>query len=320
MNSCIYYYRTRLSSFVDFAFRELHHGDPMRDNWHIRLMASLLEFSWLDEQPDVIRRQIFNLPPGYMKTHVCSISFPAWVLGRDPRKSVLIVSESPESALDIQERCAELMMSKRYQSIFPRARVSRNAARIELSYGGGIRHAGINQSLPHRKSDLVIFDNPQSLHNLDRLNLESFVEIGRTLREPNRGVMVLATRRLGKNDLSEFLRRRAGWGGFAFPAIALRQMTFDFPPLDFHQQNKGEPLYPAFEDWLQLEDRLVELGGLAFAYQYMQGCYLPQTSGQRDAGYIDGYRYTMVGTFDPTAIAQDDLGKLKQQYLENLSV
>src|SRR5688572_21176885 len=140
MNKFYTMYRRDFGAFVSFAFRELNPGEGMDDNWHIRLMAGILQTSWEHPVPELPRRLIFNLPPGYLKTHICSISLPAWILGRDPRMSVLIVSETPDRALEIRERCAELMSSKRYRWLFPRARILRSSRDLELNYGGRIRH------------------------------------------------------------------------------------------------------------------------------------------------------------------------------------
>src|SRR5690606_25537668 len=109
--------------------------ERMDDNWHIRWVAAMLQRTWTGWFPALPRKWIFNLPSGYLKTHICSISFPAWVLGRDPRKSVLIVSETPDQALEIRERCAELMSGRRYRSLFPRARIVRSGRDLELNFG-----------------------------------------------------------------------------------------------------------------------------------------------------------------------------------------
>jgi hypothetical protein len=309
-------YRADFCSFVDFAFRELHGGEMMNDNWHIHLMSNLLRDAWLFPG-EALKRLIVNLPPGYFKTHVCSIAFPAWIMGRDPRKSVLIVSETPELAMDLQARCVELMNSRRYRAIFSDTRFKRLARDAALTHGGGIRHAGAGHALPPRKSDLVVIDNPQSLHSLARFKPESFVEIGRTLKDPKRGLIVLATRRLAENDLSHFLGGLGNWQTFAFPAIALRARDWQFPPDGRYRQELGEPLHECLEDWEELEKRLVELGGEAFAYQYMQGQYSPQKYGHRDGINEHGDPVTLVGSFDPTTIAFEDLSKLKCEYLAN---
>lgn len=314
MSDIVIMYRCSFASFVDFAFRELHPGEQMMDNWHIRLIANLLQFTWNCPDLEVARRIIFNLPPGYLKTHICSVAFPAWVLGRDPRKSVLIVSETLDQALEIRERCAELMATPRYRRIFPRCRIASSRRDVELTYGGRIRHAGVGYSLPQRRSDLVVIDNPQSLHNIERVDRSAFVEIGRTLKDPKRGVILLATRRLAENDLSSFLRGLGNWGKVEMPVVARREPKWVFPPDDDHQRMEGEPLHYWYENWDEIEAHIREIGGDAFIWQYMQGTYTPITTGQR-THFVDGKAVgLLVGTFDSTAVTIEDFAKMKEDY------
>lgn len=316
-----YLYRRHFGSFVDFSFRELNPGSALEGNWHIQLLADLLEFAVTTNDPEAVRRLIFNLPPGHLKTHICSVALPAWLLGRDPRRSVLIVSETPDHALEIQERCAELMASKRYRAIFPQTRIVRRAKCLELSLGGAIRHAGVGGALPTRRSDLVVIDNPQSLHGMERFPVQAFAEIDRTLRDPKRGLIVLATRRLGENDLTSFLARQKGWLSYCFPVVSLQDVQLEFPPDFRHLWRRGEPLQPELENWEAIEARLGEIGGEAFGWQYMQGLYQPKTQGERllprDA---NGRQWRMIGSFNPTEVAFEDLRELRAQYLETLSV
>lgn len=307
-------YRKYFSSFVDFAFRELHPDELFFDNWHIQFMADLLQFS-LSRTEGAPRRIAFNLPANSSKTHVCSVSFPAWVLGRDPRKTVLILSETPELAWQLQERCAELMGSARFQAIFSRARIKKVGRSVELKYGGGIRHAGVSYSSQHKKSDIVILDNPQSLHSLERFNPESFIEIGRLLRNPKEGLIVLATRRLGDGDLTEFLCRRQGWQSFGIPGVALEELEIEFPPNVHHKTTIGEPLNEMVESWEDIERQFRELGAEDFCHQILQSKYSPRlVGGAVVSDYIGGYPVPHFVRPDPEGEVSGLLEELKAAY------
>lgn len=312
-----YLYRCRFRSFVDFAFRELHPDELFCDNWHIGLLAEMLQFSSLGKE-ESFSRLIFNLPPRSLKTHICSVSFPAWVLGRDPRKSVLILSETPEQAWQLQERCAELMGTSRYRSIFPRAKIKGVGKSVELAYGGGIRHAGFSYSSPHKKSDIVILDDPQSVHSLERANPSSYAEIARLLRRPKEGIMVLATRRIGAGDLSEVLCRRHGWFCLAIPGVALRGNEIVFPPDVRYSTRVGEPLNDAVEEWDDIERQLREFGADAFCHQYLQSQLDPAHTGGAetyDAG--DGTRGILFVKADPERWVAERLKELRAAYTSN---
>ncbi|MCW1883109.1 hypothetical protein OKA04_00105 [Luteolibacter flavescens] len=311
MTESQFLYRMRFRSFVDFAFRELHPDESFVRNWHIDLMTEMLQMMHLERGHD-LRRVIFNLPPGYLKTHICSVSFPAWLLGRDPRKSVLILSEDPEPAFEIQERCAELIGSQRFRSVFPRARIKKASRSLELDYGGWIRHAGIGYSSRHTKSDIVIIDNPQSLHSLDRIKPEHFAEIGRLLKQPKEGLIVMNTRRIAATDLSWFFHVKLnGWGRVSIPAVALEDETWSIPPDINHVQKKGDLLCFSLEGWEDIQGHLAAMGGEAFSYQYLQGQYSPPTSGEIELPDRDGMSWRAIGNFDPTWSTQRHLEKLR---------
>ena len=292
-------YRLRFGSFMDFAFRELHPGEILKNSWYIEFMAEVLQLNY-QEPGQRMNRLIFNLPPGYLKTHICSVSFPAWILGRDPRKSVLILSEHPDAAFEIQERCFELMSSSRYRAIFPRATIKKHARMLELCHGGGIRHAGMGYHSHHKKSDVVIIDNPQSLYSLDRIKSEHLADFGRLLKKPKEGMMVMATRRLGENDLSSLLSRdRSGWHQWAFPAAALHDRDWRFPPDIRCNQKKGDLLNPGIDSWADLETHLHEMGGEAFCFQYLQGLHFPSAETVTETHEKDGQ--TIITIREPSS-------------------
>ncbi len=318
MTPAQYMFRTRFAAFVDFAFRELHPEEMFHRNWHIEVIADVLQWiSNLEGEPS--NRMILNSPPGTLKTHICSISLPAWFLGRNPRKTVLIVSESPELALDLQSRCGELMSSRRYQTIFPAAGIARSSRVLELRAGGKIGHCGIGQ-LAQPKSDLVVIDNPQSLYNLDRVKPQMFTELWRLLKHPKKSMMVVNTRRLADDDLSDFLRRKlTGWGLLSFPAVALDHEEWILPTTA-HTRMKGELLHPAYEGWDHLMERVEELGGEAFSQQYLQSRYTPLAWHSRPYVSEHGENLTMIGNFGATESTADFLVELDAEYRSNLAM
>lgn len=314
-----YMYRVNFSSFVDFAFRELHPGEFFADNWHIDFISKLLPFIYYAPEEDVCRKLILNLPPGHLKSHICSVSFPAWVLGRDPRQRVLIVSESPDLAMELREQCVELMRTSRYRAIFPRARIKSVGKSVEMSYGGGISHAGIGYHSQHKRSDLVVIDNPQSLHSLHRLNPESLIELNRLMKSPTAGMMVLNTRRLADEDMSHHLLHRiGGWSQVSIPAVALKDEKWAFPPFVQYNRRKGEPLQSQFGDWEEYSKRLNEMGAFAFAHQYLQSQYTPSSRNRRVFTDDNGQKWEAIGKIDETTVARDEMRVLQREYLEGV--
>src|ERR1700684_2599682 len=80
--------RTDFGSFTERCFRSLNPGTEFLPNWHIDAMAHHLEVVRLGK----IKRLIINVPPRTLKSLTSSVAFPAFVLGHDPTKRLIVVS------------------------------------------------------------------------------------------------------------------------------------------------------------------------------------------------------------------------------------
>ena len=72
--------RTDFKSFVVKVFNEVSANSVFSDNWHIDLICQELE-AILQGKND---RLIVNIPPRYMKSIICSVAYPAFILGKNP--------------------------------------------------------------------------------------------------------------------------------------------------------------------------------------------------------------------------------------------
>lgn len=318
MSATNYIGRTSFAAFVDFAFRELNPEKPFLRNWHIHIVAGLLQMlhRWEGDFPN---RVIINLPPGYLKTHICAISYPCWLLGRDPRKSVLLISATPGLARQLLEQCRELMESTRYRAMFPKAKLKPGDRSVETVLGGSIRAAGIGHASEHKKSDVVILDNPENLHNQRRLKPELLAEICRLQKDRRKGAIILATRRLSTADLSGSLRGKPhGWGQLSIPVVALEDEDFVLPHTRYRRR-KGELLHPEHEKWKDVMEHLAELGGDHFIHQYLQSKYLPRSGGSHTIDF-KGQKVTIIGGLEPTAQVTHLLKELRARRHSNLTV
>src|SRR5574342_788299 len=83
-------------SFVRKAFHVLHPSAIFHMNWHICAIAYYLEQVRLGK----IRRLIITVPPRSLKSIMCSVAFPAFVLGHDPTKRLIVASYSADLAIE----------------------------------------------------------------------------------------------------------------------------------------------------------------------------------------------------------------------------
>src|SRR5262249_1004748 len=84
--------RNDFVSFVRKVFHVLNPSAVFQMNWHICAIAHALEQVRLGN----IKRLIISVPPRSLKSIMCSVAFPAFALGQDPTKRLIVASSSSD--------------------------------------------------------------------------------------------------------------------------------------------------------------------------------------------------------------------------------
>lgn len=153
---------------------------------HHRILADLLmriempgasDLHGKNRVRDLMDRIAVNIPPRHGKSQLVSIYFPAWFLGRNPNKKVLMVSHTTDLAVDFGRKVRNLIATKEYREIFPNvslAHDSKSAGRWTTNHGGEFYACGVGSSLAGRGADLLIIDDPHSEQDILAGNYEIF--------------------------------------------------------------------------------------------------------------------------------------------------
>jgi hypothetical protein len=102
-------------SFGRKCFHQLNPGSAFIPNWHIETIAYHLELV----RRGMIKRLIINLPPRGLKSMMSSVSFPAFVLGHDPSKRIIVVSYGEDLAVKLANDFHAIVDSDWYRRLFP---------------------------------------------------------------------------------------------------------------------------------------------------------------------------------------------------------
>jgi hypothetical protein len=125
---------------------------------HHRLIIEYLEAV---ERGDIPRLMIF-LPPGAAKSVYASQIFPAWFLGKHPKKNVIAASHSAELAEKFGRRVRGFYSSAEHYRVFNFgvSKESAAAGRWSTSEGGEYfaAGAGAGAGLPNFESGVVLLD------------------------------------------------------------------------------------------------------------------------------------------------------------------
>lgn len=220
-----------------------------------------------------------NIPPRHGKSQLVSIYFPAWFLGRNPDKKVMMVSHTTDLAVDFGRKVRNLISSDDYRAIFPTVRLaqdSKSAGRWNTNSGGEYYACGIGSALAGRGADLLLVDDPHSEQDVINGNFEVFEKAyewftfgARTRLMPGGRVAIIqtrwhmddltgrVTRDMVNNDLSD------QYEVVEFPAI-----------LEIESKKSGKvvhkPLWPEFFDMKALERTKASMPVFQWNAQYQQ--------------------------------------------------
>jgi len=217
-----------------------------------------------------LRRLILCLPPRHGKSVSAARLFPAWALGRDPRRNIVLASYGAELAEGHSRAARAFVASERFP--FPETRLASDStavARWNTSAGGGMLAVGVHGALTGFGADVAIVDDAFK----DRAEADSeaireavwrwFGEVLLTRLSP-RGAVILVGTRWHPDDLIGRVLASPGsgaWEVLSLPAIA----ESDDDPLG---RREGEPLWDRYAG--EYESFRVEKGARAWAALYQQ--------------------------------------------------
>ena len=95
----------------DFIYRKTK--DPKKMGHH-QIIAQA--FEGIADGDD--KRLIINMPPRHTKSEFASYLFPAWFIGKYPKKKIMQVSHNAELASRFGSKVRNLMNTKEYKQIF----------------------------------------------------------------------------------------------------------------------------------------------------------------------------------------------------------
>tara|TARA_R110000823_G_scaffold176385_3_gene308889 strand:- start:1132 stop:2685 length:1554 start_codon:yes stop_codon:yes gene_type:complete len=242
---------------------------------HHRLLADML----MDIEEGYKDRICVNIPPRHGKSNLVSLLYPAWFLGRNPNKKVMMVSHTTDLAVDFGRKVRNLIATEVYREVFPTVSLavdSKSAGRWNTSVGGEYYACGIGSSIAGRGADLLLVDDPHSEQDVINGNFEVFAKAydwftfgARTRLMPGGRVAIIQTR-WHMDDLTGRVTKDMGQNELAdqyeiveFPAIL---DTID----DKSGKSIQKPLWPEFFDLNALLRTKASMPAFQWNAQYQQ--------------------------------------------------
>ena len=141
--------RQDIMSFAMLCMAELNPGTKLLHNYHLEALAFRLERVF----KGACRALMVNMPPRYGKSVFTSVAFPAYILGHDPTRRIIVVSHSMELAVTLSNDFRRILNSAWYEQMFPKtcsSRMKNTEQEIHTTRGGFRLAASIEGNLTGR--------------------------------------------------------------------------------------------------------------------------------------------------------------------------
>src|SRR6266446_7158168 len=110
--------RSDFPTFFRKCFTTILPGTQFLPNWSIDALCHELMLVYEGKTT----RLLINQPPRSLKSLCVSVAYPAWVLGHDPTRKIIVASYSADFAGDLHRQHRMLIHSEWYRSAFPAVR------------------------------------------------------------------------------------------------------------------------------------------------------------------------------------------------------
>jgi predicted phage terminase large subunit-like protein len=266
--------RHAFKAFLIGAFKEMH-GAEIKWNWHHDVICNALLHCHMGEH----RRLIINVPPRSLKSFICNVAWPAWLMGNDPGIEIISVSYAQDLSNKFSRDQRSLMSSEFYQNIFPKTKLNpkkQGEGEFETTTGGFRLSTSTGGVLTGRGADIIIIDDPlkpqDALSEVARNNAIKWIEstLMTRLNDKQHGKMVMVMQRLHEEDPAGHLLEKGGWKHLSFAAIALQDELWELGESKTHARLKGILLHPEHEPAGVLAELKRDLGAMHFNAQYQQ--------------------------------------------------
>ncbi len=276
-------FREVFKSFVIKVFNEVSPNDEYLDNWHIDVICHHLMRA-ADENNDE-NRLIINVPPRYMKSIICSVAYPAFILGHNPKVNIMCVSYSDELAERFALDCKRVMETAWYKDLFPKTVIAKDKKAIgdfTTTRGGGRYTTSVNGTLTGRGGDYIIIDDPmkpieaRSDALRDKTNEWYDHTLCSRLNNKSTGKIIVIMQRLHDEDLTgHLLNTDSRFKLIKIQGIAEQDEEWIVEnritgKRGIIRRKQGEALHPARENLAELQNTRKTNGEYNFAGQYQQ--------------------------------------------------
>lgn len=231
------------------------------------------------------QKLIINLPPRYLKSVICSIALPAFILGHNPSAKIMCISYGEELASKLAADCKSVMEADWYKTLFPETRIrtdKKSVMDFETTNHGGRFATTISGAVTGRGADWIIIDDPlkpvDAFSDTQREKVNDLYgnTVNSRLNNKNTGRILVVMQRLHAHDLSGFLfENDPDFKSIVLPLIAEKDEKWQIKNritkmIMTYERKKGELLHPEREGEKVVNSYRNSMSSFVFSTQYQQ--------------------------------------------------
>lgn len=267
-----------LFAFTLNAWPVLETRFDLDTNWHMGLICEHLEAVNMQQ----IEKLVINVPTRYLKSTFCTISFPAWVWQRDPKKKILSWSYSMQLSTALSWKRRQLIESAWYQTFWGDRVQMADDQNVKTEYankaGGEMKASSTGGSMTGSGCDIQVIDDPQNPAEASSDNeREKCIDFwtgtaSSRFDDKKNKSCVLVQQRLHEKDLTGyFVSEYEDVVHLKIPNQAPERIIYSYPLSNrVKVYDEGEILQPRREDEKDLAQAKKELGSYNYAAQRQQ--------------------------------------------------
>lgn len=272
-------YRRSFYEFSLDAFKALHNGSALDDNFHIKFICDRLQL----EVERIIRGEerqkhiLINVPPRTLKSELVNVFFSVycWIRKNDIQFISSSYSASLSIALSVQAR--RIIESDWFKLHFPDVTISKdeNTKSKFTTTTGGLRYCtSTGGTVTGMGGDIIVIDDPQNPQlarsEVERENANRFFDetLRSRLNKPEVGVFILIMQRLHEKDLTGHLLKLEPnkWEHICLPA----ELSDKVRPDNLKQYYQDGLLFKKRLSKSVLDSFKTGLGSYGYSGQYEQ--------------------------------------------------
>lgn len=293
-------FRQSFSTFVQKCFYELNPSEKFINGMYIDLLCDQIQSMIEGEN----QKLIINLPPRYLKSVICSIALPAFILGHNPSAKIMCISYGEDLASKLATDCRTIMETDWYKELFFQTRIRgdrRSSMDFETTKHGGRFAVTISGGVTGRGADWIIIDDPlkpvEAFSDIQREKVNELYgnTVNSRLNDKNTGRILVVMQRLHAHDLSGFLfENDPDFKSIVLPLIAVQDEEWQIKnhitgKIVIYKRKKGELLHPEREGEKVVNSYRNSMSPFVFSAQYQQNP-IPIGSGMIKQEWITTYQ------------------------------